>query len=275
MLDFNHGSGIRPGLPPLERTTSDIVNEAIDAALMAKRAAEPERTYLGASAIGDPCERKLQYSYMKAPIDPGRALTGRSLRIFATGHAAEDVSAAAMEAGAPGGETMFRDITAKWMEGAGFKLERFTAKGGQIGFSAMGRKFAGHIDGKMLDGPAIPGLSYACGWEHKALNTKNWSKIKKHGLKAASPVYYGQIQIYEGYMEIPQFLFTALNKNTQEMHHEVINFNVRDAQEMSDKAVRIIEHAETGQLLGRVASNPDHYLCKFCDWAGRCWKQDV
>ncbi len=65
MLDFNHGSGIRPGLPPIERTTSDIVNEAIDAALMAKRAAEPVRTYLGASAIGDPCERKLQYSFMR------------------------------------------------------------------------------------------------------------------------------------------------------------------------------------------------------------------
>lgn len=271
MLDFNHGAP-RPGQDP---DACYVINAAIDAALMAKRAAEPVRTYLGASAIGDPCERKLQYSYMRVPIDPGRELTARALRIFATGHAAEDVTAAAMEAGAPGGEGMFRDITAKWMTDAGFKLERFLPNGKQIGFTAMGKKFGGHIDGKITGGPAIAGLHYPCGWEHKALNTKNWSKIKKHGLKESSPVYYGQIQIYEGYLEIDQFIFTALNKNTQELHHEIINFVPRDAQALSDKAVRIIQHAETEQLLGRVAPNSDYYLCKFCDWQKRCWTRDI
>lgn len=273
MLDFNHGSGIRPGQEPLPQSVSDAVNAAIDAALMAKRANEPIRTYLGASAIGDPCDRKLQYSFMRTPIDPGRELTARALRIFATGHAAEDVSAAAMEAGVPGGEDMFRDITAKWMVDAGFTLERFMPNGRQIGFSAMGQRFKGHIDGKIIGGPTIPNLAYPCGWEHKALNTKNWSKIKKHGLRVASPVYYGQIQIYEAYMEIPQFLFSALNKNTQEMHHEIINFDLKAAQELSDRAVRIIEHSDKGQLLARVASQPDFYLCKFCDWAKTCWQE--
>lgn len=284
MLDFNSGSGIRPGLPPIERTVSDIINDAIDAALIAKRAREPVRNYLGASAIGDECERKLQYGYMKTPVDPGRELTARALRIFATGHQVEDMAAGAMDEHA---DNMFRNVAAQFMTDAGFILERYadpvTKK--QFGFKAMDGKFAGHTDGRLIAGPEVAGrdpvtqaivkLEYPCGWECKGLNTKNWSKVKKHGVRVAAPIYYGQLQTYIPYMEWPQFLFTAFNKNTSEMHHEIVGFDPRAAQDLSDKAVRIIEHSEKGQLLARVAQNPDFYQCKFCDWAVRCWKQDI
>jgi hypothetical protein len=276
-LDFNHGSG--PKAVP--NTISDIINAAIDTALLAKRAKEPTRDYLGASIIGDECERKLQYIYTHTPVDPGRELTAKALRIFATGHQVEEMAAGAMDEHA---DNMFRNVAAQFMTDAGFILERYedTKAKKQFGFKAMDGKFAGHTDGRLIGGPTVTGydpvagdfvtLNYPCGWECKGLNTKNWSKIKKHGVRVAAPVYYGQLQTYIPYMQWPQFLFTAFNKNTSEMHHEIVGLDASAAQDLSDKAVRIIHHSETGDLLARVASNPDFYLCKFCDWAKRCWK---
>ena len=279
MLDFNHGS-LKKNDPP---TVSDAVNAAIDAALMAKRAREPVRDYLGASIIGEECERKLQYNFTRTPVDPKRVLTPKQLRIFATGHHVEDMAAGTMDENA---EDMFRNVAAQFLTDAGFVLERYAdpvAKK-QFGFSALGGKFKGHTDGRLIGGPAIAGidpvsgqlltLGYPAGWECKGLNTKNWSKVKKHGVQKAAPVYYGQLQTYMPYMELPQFLFTAFNKNTSELHHEIVNFDARAGQDLSDKAVRVIDHSERGVLLPRIAPNPDFYLCKLCDWPDRCWKQD-
>lgn len=274
MLDFNHKSGINPGSPQPQADISDLINTAIDKALIAKRANEPVRNYLGASQIGEECERNLQYSYTHTPIDEGREFTGQQLRIFATGHAAEEAIAETMDDAGAAASSFFNALTADWMSEAGFSLTRFDEDGKQYGFETLGGKFAGHIDGVIVGGPVIPGLRYPCGWESKALKAKSWNKIKKHKLRVASPVYYGQLQTYMPYMELEQFLFTALNKNEQLLHHEVINFDATSAQALSDKAVRVISNSESGNLLPRIASNPDFYRCKYCDWAKRCWKQD-
>lgn len=271
MLDFNHGSLKKAG--PL--SVSEIVNNYIDGALMEKRAKEPPRLYLGASQIGDPCERKLQYSYSQTPKDPKREFTAKQLRIFATGHHVEDMTAGAMDGES---DKMWKNIAAEFMTDAGFVLERFvpgTKPPKQFGFSALGGKFKGHTDGRLIAGPPVPALEYPAGWECKGLNQKNWSKVKKHGVREVAPVYYGQLQTYIPYMELPQFLFTAFNKNTSELHHEIIGLDSREAQSLSDKAVRIIEHTESGNLLPRIASNPDFYLCLQCDWPERCWKKDI
>ena len=113
------------------------------------------------------------------------------------------------------------------------------------------------------------------GFEHKALNAKNWSKIKKHGVKEASPVYYAQMQVYSAYMELPAFVFTATNKNTQELNHELVPYVPAEAQKQSDKAVTVIRAVEAGELLPRCTDNDEYWICKWCDWRFRCWNGDV
>jgi hypothetical protein len=36
--------------------------------------------------------------------------------------------------------------------------------------------------------------------------------------------------------------------------------------------VRIIQATEAGDLLPRAFAGPDYFECRFCPFAGRCWK---
>ena len=268
MIDLNSGSNAHAG--PL--TLSDRINDVIDAALIERRKSEPKRRYLGMSQIGEECERKLCYSYAQTP--PERELTARSIRIFDTGHAGEDATALQIGARDLPQTAFFTDCAAKWLADAGFRLVTRNKDGKQFEATALDGRYGGHIDGCLLDGPLPDLVPYPVGWEHKALNVKNWNKIKKHGVLHASPLYYGQMQEYMAYFELKAYLFTATNKNSQELHHELVPFDARAAQELSDKAIRIIECVEAGNLLPRCTNNPDYFVCKFCDWSKRCWHED-
>lgn len=271
MIDLNHQSGAHDG----PKTFADRVNAVIDAALLERRKKEPIRNYLGMSQIGEPCLRKLYYGYTHTPVDHGRELTARAIRIFDTGHAGEDAIALQMGGDSDSGDDFFKSSAARWMKDANFKLLTRDERGQQFGVSVLGGRYAGHIDGKVISGPLTDEIPYPVGWEHKALNVKNWNKIKKHGLKEASPLYYGQLQQYMPYMELGAFLFSATNKNTQELNHELVVYDPKDAQALSDKAVTIIRAAESGEILPRCTDNPDFYLCLFCDFKWRCWNADV
>lgn len=61
-MDFNSKASLSGRLSAL-----------VDQALEAERDASHPRQYLGASRIGAPCERQLQYEYAKAPVDAGKS----------------------------------------------------------------------------------------------------------------------------------------------------------------------------------------------------------
>ena len=272
VIDMNHGSGA--SLEP--QTFCDRVNAVIDAALIERRKHEPVRHYLGASQIGEECMRKLYYSYSHTPVDVGRELTARTIRIFDTGHAGEDAAALQMGAEDVPETDVFKATAIKWMGEAGFNLQTRDDHGGQLGFTALDGRFAGHIDGWLIGGPLEDEIPYPnVGWEHKALGSRGWNKIKKHGVKEASPVYYAQMQVYMAYMGMMAYLFTATNKNSQELHHELVMFDAACAQAQSDKAVTVIRAVEAGDLLPRCTDNDEFYLCKWCDWKWRCWNADL
>lgn len=253
MLDFNSRS-----------QTSAHVNAAIDAALVAANQATPPRSYLGGSRLGHACERALQFEFVKAPKDEGADFDGRLLRIFGIGHALEDVAVA-------------------WLRGAGFDL--YTRRGGsehgdQFGFSVAGGRIRGHVDGVFAGGPTIPGMAFPALWECKTMNAKAWRETSSKGVAVAKPIYAAQIAVYQAYMDasVPGVadnpaLFTAINKDTAELHHELVPFDAELAQRMSDRAVRILAATDAGELLPRVAAQADHFECRFCPWAKRCWAQ--
>ena len=253
VLDFNH----RP-------TAAERINGLIDAGLEAQNRAAPPRAYLGGSRLGHPCERALQFEYAHAPKDEGSDFSGRTLRIFAIGHALEDLAAG-------------------WLRAAGFDL--YTRKGNrhdgdQFGFSVAGGRIRGHVDGILADGPELPGLGYPALWECKTMNARSWKETAQKGVVLAKPVYAAQLAVYQVYMEgsvagisANPALFTAINKDTAALHHELVPFDGALAQRMSDKAVRILQATEAGELLPRIAATPDHHECRMCAFSQRCWSQ--
>lgn len=244
VLDFNHREK-----PP---SFCDVVNARIDAALVTENATRPQRDYLGGSRLGDICSRRLQYEYLKAPRDPDGGFSGKSLRIFALGHVLED-------------------LTIEWLRKAGFDLRTRNRHGEQFGFTAAGGRVQGHADGVIVAGPdgfAAPAL-----WECKSASAKNWREIAKHGVAKAKPVYAAQIALYQAYLGLTETpaLFTAINKDTCEIWHELVPFDAALAQSSSDKAVTILRACDAGELLPRHTSDPEHFECRFCAWKARCW----
>ena len=249
LIDLNHNSGARY---ETETSLSAAVKAHIDEALLTRQRLQARRDYLGASRIGEPCARRLAYEYAHTPEDPDKAFSGQTLRIFAAGHT-------------------FEDLTIAWMRDAGFDLRTRRRDGGQFGFETAGGRVKGHIDGVIVSGPDV-GVTWPALFEHKALKARSWSDVVKRGVELSKPVYYAQLQLYMAYMQLEVALFTCLNKDTQELHHEKVGFVPHIAQGLSDKAVEIIRAAEANDLPPRIAASPDFHVCRFCPFHTTCWE---
>ncbi len=249
MLDYNHQ-------PKLYERITALIDQAMDM----ERSQQPSRQYLGASRLGLACDRALQYEYAGAPVDPDRDLSGRTLRIFEVGHVLEE-------------------LVIRWLRLAGFELYNQKANGGQFGFSVAGGRIQGHIDGIISAAPVELGLTFPMLFECKTMNDKSWRETVKKGVTVAKPIYAAQMAIYQAYMEAEiegisrnPALFTAINKDTQEIWFELVPFDAGLAQKMSDRAVKIIQATEAGELLPRSFMEASHIECKFCPWQDRCWR---
>ena len=244
MLDFND-------------TFSEKLNGIIDLKLEQQRSKQPPRDYLGASRMGVTCGRSLQYEYLNTPKDADKGFSGRSLRIFEMGHAIEE-------------------MTREWLRQIGFCI--VTHKNGNpIGFATAGERIKGHVDGVILEAPPELRMTFPALWECKSMNTKNWKQTVEKGVRIAKPEYAVQIAVYQAY--VPGLaenaaLFTAVNKDTAELYHELVPFDASLAQESSDRAVQILKEAETGHLYPRVTTDSSSFLCRFCSWFQTCWQTE-
>jgi hypothetical protein len=248
MIDFNSSASLSGQLTAL-----------IDAGMQRVRAAQPRRTYLGASRLGAACERALQYEVAAAPVDAGRDTDGRILRIFERGHVIED-------------------CVVTWLRAAGFDLRTRKTDGEQFGFSALDGRLQGHVDGVIVAGPDLgPGFGYPALWENKCFGTKSWRELEKHRLAVAKPVYAAQVALYQAYLDLHEHpaLFTAVNADTMEIYAELVPFDKALAQRMSDRAVKVITATEAGELLPRSFSESTHFECRMCPWQDRCWRSQA
>src|SRR6266498_2195714 len=160
-------------MPDFNRTelSAAPVSVAINTLLEEGARANPEttRNYLGASAVGHPCMRQVQFTWL---CDPVHSLRTRD--IFARGHYFEAQS---------------REHFAR----AGFKF----AEADRLEFKALDGWLRGHADGIFIDGPAIPDARYPCLWEHKGVNAKGWKKLEREGLEKAYQQYAAQVSLYQ------------------------------------------------------------------------------
>jgi hypothetical protein len=250
MLDFT---------PSPHAAFSDAFEAVIDAAMEAHNRQQAPRTYLGASRLGEECERKLGYEYHHHPKDEGRNFKGATLRIFDRGHDAE---------------TRMAD----YLRRAGFTVLTEKPNGGQFGFQTawdeqmLIYRISGHCDGVITAGPGV--MAYPALWEMKALGDKGWKDTVKKGVKVSKPVYYAQMQLYMAYLGLTDNpgLFTALNGNDGRIYAELVPFDPAAAQAASDRGARVVS-ALTINELPRIGRDSTDFRCKFCDFAGACWAE--
>jgi len=281
MCDLNHTITQTSTLSTTQLPSlSDKINQLIDASLQANHAQALKREYLGASRLGVSCSRALQYEYTDTPRDP--PWSGKTLRIFAMGHALEKMAW-------------------QWLSDAGFEISTTGLNNQPHGFATADGRIQGHIDGIIYKCPQYDrlaevfkksgerkmetdaGIDYvstimACPalWECKSMNAKSWRRTVTYGVSKAHPSYAVQIALYQAYMGLNQnpALLTAINKDTSEIYHELVVFNADLAQQASDRGVNILLATNAGETLPRVTSDPNDFACRFCDWQKHCWQEN-
>ena len=237
LIDFNR-----------TEASTEPVNIAINAVLDAGARADGESTrgYLGASAVGHPCPRKVQYDWMCDPVHPTRTRD-----IFARGH-------------------FFEEQSRQHFKKAGFRL----ADADRLEFTALDGWLRGHADGILLSGPDIPGVSYPALWEHKGINAKGWRSLERDGLTKTYPQYAAQVALYQLFLGVDSHpaVFTATNADNCERLHVLIPFDSEIAATTIQRAQLIIGATKRGELLPRMTDDPNNWRCRLCGHRERCWR---
>jgi len=225
---------------------SELV-QAIYAWHKKKGDAQPRRGYLGASSIGQECERSLWYQFRNCLK---RDFEGRMYRLFETGDLAES-----------------RFVNE--LRGIGCEVHDVTPEGEQFEVNAFGGHFSGHMDGCALGIPEAPKTWHVL--EFKTHNAKSFAKLEKEGVKESKPMHYAQMMVYMGLTKMTRALYMAANKDTDALYSERIRFNGTEFDKYMDKAERIIFAQDPPE---RAFNRPDGFGCRFCDAKALCWPVD-
>jgi CRISPR/Cas system-associated exonuclease Cas4 (RecB family) len=221
---------------------------AINAVLDAGARAEEERTrgYLGASVVGHPCLRKVQFDWMCDPVHPVHVRD-----IFARGH-------------------FFEQQTREHFEKAGFRF----AEKDRLEFETLDGWLRGHADGIFVAGPDIPGVAYPCLFEHKCINAKGFRSLDRDGLKKHYPQYAAQVALYQLYLGVEKApaIFTATNADDCKRLHVLVPFDDELVEATIQRVRMVVDATRAGELLPRITDDPDNWRCRQCGHRERCWR---
>ena len=270
-LDFARG-GPREDTSP---TIGHWLNARIDRHWEEEGSKRGPWPVLSPSMFDGVCLRKTAYSYVKEREDwadyqasGGRRnsdyrrkskFEGRMLRLFGDGDVLEA-----------------RTITD--LRAIGFVIADRDDAGKQLGFRAADdgtgwARYRGKCDGVVTYSP-VQTVKAPCILEIKSMNAKKFKEFSEKGIKVAAPHYYIQVQQYMSYMGLTDnpAMFAVYSKDNSAYGFEFVPFDVQNAQEWSDNAVRVIEAAAPSDI-PRVADVPDDHRCMFCEHRIRCWER--
>lgn len=202
---------------------------------------EPPRTHLGASIIGHECERYLWYSFHWAFK---KTFGGRMHRLFEFGRQSEDRFVAELLA-------------------AGVRVCQTDSNGEQFRFADESGHFGGSMDGC---------AEIVNEWhvvEFKTHGDKSFKELVKKGVEEAKPQHYVQMQVYMGFTGMKKAFYYAENKNTSDLHIEIVEFDESVFRWAMERAARIMN----GQSPAARIGGPDWYQCKGCDAYELCHQQ--
>lgn len=204
----------------------------------------PFRTHMGASSIGESCARKVWYNFHWASKNE---FSGRILRLFNRGHLEE-----------AGFIAMLLTI--------GVQVYQQDSQGRQYTISGAGGHFGGSGDGVLIGVPDLP-PGTKCLAEFKTSSDKYFKQIKLKGVKESKFQHYVQMNCYMYGMGIKRALYLVVNKNTDELHGEIINYDEDTAIQFFDRAKGLVFSRQPPQ---RINQSPGWYECKFCDFKNIC-----
>lgn len=222
-----------------------LLRETVAECEDAYRSEDGIRGHLGASMIGTKCTRSLWYSFRWADQENA---SGRIMRLWNRGHLEEARFVAMLRA-------------------AGIKIWQHDENGKQFRMLDIGGHFAGSCDGVGKGFPEDPKTAML--QEYKTHNDKSFSELESKGLQAAKPQHYSQMQTYMRKLELKKGFYLAVNKNTDALYGEIINYDADQAEHLAARASYVITSPVAPVRLSQL---PTWYECKFCAFSKICHK---
>jgi hypothetical protein len=225
-------------LPEPMNSTAAKIYEAYE-----QDAETSNRPHLGASLIGHACERYLWLTFRWAE---DKKFPGRMLRLFETGQREE--------------ERLVRNLRR-----IGAQVHDTTPDGGQWRVSDLGGHFGGSMDGAAVGIPEAPKTWHVL--EFKTFNDKTFGDLLKNQVRKSKPQHWAQMQTYMGLTGMDRALYMAVNKNTDELYTERVEFDPVEFARIKARAERVITAAEPPL---KVSNDPSWYVCKMCEFHAQC-----
>ena len=211
----------------------------------------PFRNHLGASLIGDECDRKiwLSFHHVQEP-----KFNDRMIRLFNRGHLEEGRFLAMLECA---------------------NIEPCNADPSKDGKQYGGRQgwFGGSIDGLAKNVPDLPNENVML--EFKTMNDSRFSAMTKKGVYTTDRRYYLQMQanfsnmntLYPS-LNLKHCLFMCVNKNNDDIYIEIVDYDEEIGKSMIDKANNLATSSIPKVLKPCKAYMP----CKMCEYRDICFE---
>lgn len=218
---------------------SRLIRDAIS-----QRKKDAPRSYIGCSTIGRTCKRAIWYALHETPRE---SIPPEVEMIFDAGKILEG-------------------LILDYIELANIQVVRPSLQNHNLYcFDESNAKFMGHLDGIIYINNS------PCVLEIKTMKDSRFQAFKKKGLLEAHPEIHSQLQAYIGMKGYKSGVLLAMNKDTQELHHEWVEFDPHCYAELQAKAAMIKDSLEAPQ---RISNSPLSHICARCEYKRTCFSEE-
>lgn len=191
------------------------------------------------SDLGSECDRYLWFRLHWAPAQ--ESFDGRMLRLFETGHIQE--------------ARLIEDLRRAGLEV--YDVDPDTGK--QFLARALGGHVRGKLDGKALGVPEAPAKWHVV--ECKSHNQKSFDALTKNRVKAGKHEHWVQCQVYMHVLGIERSLYVAVNKNTDEVYCERVEYDAEWCSRLFARLERLLAMASPPSP---ISQSDKVQPCLFC-----------
>lgn len=197
--------------------------------------AKPPRPHMGASQLGEPCDRKLWLSFRWAVQEQ---FPGRIRRLFRRGNNEE--------------ATVISDLRA-----IGIDVRTPAGEQQRVNF---GSHVSGSMDGIIESGvPGAPAARHVL--EIKTHNKKSFDALVKDGVEKSKPLHYVQMQSYMHGTKINRTLYVAICKDDDRIYIERVRYKKEVAEKFIPRGQRI---ALANRMPEPISTDPSWHICSYC-----------
>lgn len=229
-----------PPLPNPEPMTVAAIRSAREAAQEAR-----DGYRLAASWLGNPCDRAVWYAFRW--VSPPKQFDGRMLRLFETGNIEE--------------ERLIADLRR-----AGVTVLDRDERGRQLGVSFADGHGWGYLDGECSNLPEAPVAVHVL--ECKSHNHKSFTATKNKGVREGKADHFAQVQTYMHLRNRTRALYLFVDKDTDEVWSERVEYDVKFATGLMLRAEAIVYGDRPPSRMRDDMGFP----CTFCDHKGHCFE---